>query len=97
MTKPTTEDRYQHMRENAEAFVQSMQAMIASFEREGDEDMASRLKVWCLSPWQAAIAADDCGDLWTICVACGKPIKTDVEHVAAEDCSFHRACVEHSP
>jgi hypothetical protein len=90
---PTTEERYQHMRENAEAFVQGMQAMVTAAEERGDEDMASKLRVWCLMPWQAAIEADDAGDLWPICECCEKPIKDDAERVSGDACDFHKACL----
>lgn len=96
--KPTTEERYRHMRENAEAFVASMATLIASLERgDGEQVTAQRfarnLKVWCLMPWQAAINADDTGDLWPVCESCLKPIKNDAERVSGDACDFHRACV----
>lgn len=91
---PTTDERYRHMRENAEAFIQSMQAMVAAAERTGDEDMASKLRVWCLMPWEAAIRADNTGELWSLCEVCGEPIKNDADHAYSDDCNFHRSCVE---
>lgn len=93
-TQPTTQERYQHLRENAEAFVRSMATMVAAAEREGDNELASKLKVWALMPWQAAIRDDDSGDLWWVCEACEKPIKDGTE-VAAEDCCWlHLVCAE---
>lgn len=94
---PTIEEKYQHMRDNAEAFVESIGTMVAKAERDGDEDLACKLKVWALNPWQAAIRDDDSGDLWPICEVCQQPIKADAEHISSEDgCDFHRTCVEAS-
>lgn len=93
-TQPTTQERYQHLRENAEAFVRSMELMVASLQREGKTTEASQLKVWALMPWQAAIRDDDSGDLWWTCEACELPIK-DGSEVAGEDCCwFHGSCAE---
>lgn len=93
-TKPTMQERYQHLRENAEAFVASMATMVAALERDGKAKQASELKVWALMPWQAALRDDDSGDLWWTCEACEKPIKDGTE-VAAEDCCWlHLACAE---
>lgn len=94
MTNPTTAERYQHMRENAEAFVESMQTMVAAAQRDGDEELATKLKVWCLMPWEAAIHADDSGDLWSSCEVCGQPIKSDADHTSDGACDFHRSCIE---
>lgn len=94
MTEPTTVERYRHMRLNAEAFVENMRAMVAAAEREGDEDLATKLKVWCLMPWEAAIRDDDSGDLWPLCEVCSKPIKGEADHIASDECDFHRSCVE---
>lgn len=91
---PTIEEKYQCLRQNAEAFVESMRAMVAAYERDGNEDMASKLKVWALMPWEAAIRDDDSGDLWPTCEVCGQPIKSDADHVRGDDCEFHRSCVE---
>lgn len=91
--QPTTQERYQHLRGNAEAFVTSIAAMVEALERDGKSKQASELKVWALMPWQAALRDDDTGDLWWICEACEKPIKDGTE-VAAEDCCWlHRACI----
>lgn len=91
---PTIQEKYQHMRDNADAFVQSMEAMIAAAKRDGNEDLASKLLVWCLLPWRGAIAADDAGDLWWTCEVCGLPIKDDNDRVHSDDgCQFHSACV----
>ena len=93
--RPTTEEKYRHMRDNAEAFVESMRVMVAKFERDGNEDMACNLRVWCLTPWEAAIRDDDDGDLWPICEACGEPIKDQAELVGSDDgCDLHRSCVD---
>jgi len=92
--QPTTEERYRAMRDNAEAFVQSMAVMVAAAERDGDEDLASKLRVWALMPWEAAIRDDDSGDLWWTCEVCGEPIKDEANLVMSEDCQFHRKCVE---
>lgn len=95
MNEPTLGERYQHMRDNAEAFVENMASMVAKYESEGNEDMASKLKVWCLTPWQAAIRDDDSGRLWPICEICSKPIKDETERLSSEDgCDFHSACVK---
>lgn len=92
---PTTQERYRHFRENAEAFVQSMEAMIQACERDGNADLASKLTVWCLNPWQATLRDDDSGDLWFNCEACGKPIKDDVQMLWTDDgCTLHKACVD---
>lgn len=95
MNEPTTEEKYQHLRINAEAFVNTMRGMVASVESKGDEDMASKLRVWCLMPWEAAIREDDSGDLWVTCEVCGKPIKDDAELASDEDAMhFHKACID---
>lgn len=94
--EPTIEEKYRHMRANAEAFVESMRVMVAKFERDGNEDMACNLRVWCLTPWEAAIRDDDSGDLWTTCEVCEKPIKDDADRLSSDEgCDFHRSCVEH--
>lgn len=91
---PTLQERYTHMRDNAEAFVQSMETMVAAAKRDGDDDLASKLEVWCLNPWKAAIRDDDTGNLWPTCEVCSLPIKNDRDHIASDDgCAFHRACV----
>jgi hypothetical protein len=95
MTQPTLEEKYQHLRDNVEAFVESMRTMVAAQERDGDEDLASKLKVWCLMPWEAALKADESGDLWPVCEACLEPIKTEIDRVSGDACDFHRSCVEH--
>ncbi|TAL43862.1 MAG: hypothetical protein EPN91_05760 [Salinibacterium sp.] len=90
---PTIEEKYQHMRDNAEAFVESMRASVAAAEQRGDEELASRLRVWALNPWEAALRDDDSGDLWPLCEVCGEPIKDDALRVADEEgCNFHHAC-----
>lgn len=91
---PTTQERYRHLRENAEAFVESMGLMVAAAERDGDDKLASQLKVWALMPWQAALRDDDSGDLWWTCEVCEQPIKDGTE-VSGEDCCwFHMRCTE---
>ena len=91
---PTLQERYNHLRENAEAFVQSMQSMVDALNRDGKSDQACELEVWALMPWKAAIAADDTGDLWLTCEVCSKPIKDDAECMSSDDgCHFHAACV----
>ncbi len=91
---PTIDEKYTHMRQNAEAFIDSMRTMVEVCERDGNDDLASKLRVWCLSPWEAAIKDDDTGDLWPTCEACGLPIKDDADRVSSEDCCFHQSCVE---
>lgn len=91
MTEPTLQERYEHFRDNAKAFVETMETMVASIERAGDEDLSSKLRVWALMPWQAALTADETGDLWPICEVCSKPIKGAIAH--SEDCEFHPECV----
>lgn len=93
MTEPTIEERYRHLRENAEAFITNMATMVEAAERDGDNDLASKLKVWALMPWQAAIRDDDSGDLWPVCEACGEPIKDDSDRVSGDAMDFHRSCV----
>jgi hypothetical protein len=91
----TLQEKYDHMRANAEAFVKSISAMVAKAERDGNEDLACNLRVWALTPWQAAIRDDDSGDLWPSCEVCSNHIKNDAEVVSSEDgCYFHRSCVE---
>ena len=94
---PTIEEKYQHMRDNAEAFVESMKVMVAAAKRDGDEDLATKLQVWALNPWIAAICDDDSGDLWPVCEVCDQPIKDEAERIGSEDgCDFHRTCVDAS-
>lgn len=94
---PTTEERYQYMRKNAEAFVESIGIMVDAAERNGNEDLASKLKVWCLMPWQATIRDDDSGDIWSVCEVCGDHIKDESDRLHSDDCEFHMSCVgEHS-
>ena len=93
MSEPTLQERYDYFKRNAEAFVQSMSTMVAAFQRDGDAETASRLKVWCLMPWQAALRDDASGDLWPVCEACLKPIKDEADRVSGDACDFHRACV----
>lgn len=94
MTQPTLEEKYQHLRDNVEAFVDTMRTMVEAQERDGNEDLASKLKVWCLMPWEAALKADDAGDLWPVCEACMEPIKNEIDRVSGDACDFHRSCVE---
>lgn len=94
---PTIEEKYTHMRANADAFVESMRVMVAKFEREGNEDMACNLRVWCLNPWEAAVRDDESGDLWPTCEVCGDPIKNDIDRFSGDECDFHRSCVEDAP
>lgn len=92
---PTTEERYRHLRENAEAFVEGIKAMIAAAKRNDDTALASKLEVWCLNPWMAALRDDDTGDLWFTCEVCSLPIKQDADRLGSDDgCWFHRACVD---
>jgi hypothetical protein len=94
MNEPTMEEKYQHLRINAEAFVNTIRGMVASVEDKGDEDLASKLRVWCLMPWEAAIREDDSGDLWLTCEVCGEPIKDDNDLISSEDaCHFHKQCI----
>lgn len=90
---PTTQERYKHFRENAEAFVESMRVMVAKLKRDGHAKQASELNVWCLMPWEATLRDDDSGELWFTCEACGKPIKDDAQRVSGDACDFHRACL----
>lgn len=91
--EPTTQERYKHLRENAECFVSSMKTMVESLERDGNKEWASRLKVWALMPWQAAIKCDDNGELWPVCEACLQPIKNEAERISGDACDFHKKCV----
>lgn len=94
-TEPTIQERYQHLRDNAQAFVESMRTLVAAAERDGDDDLASRLRVSALMPWEAALRDDKSGDLWPRCEACGKPIKDEEYLVSSDDeCRFHTACVD---
>lgn len=88
---PTIQERYAHLRDNADAFVRSMSVMVDAAERDGDNDLAVKLKVWCLMPWEAALQDDDTGDLWFVCEACEQPIK-DGSEVSGVDCWLHRKC-----
>lgn len=90
---PTSGERYAHLKENAEAFVQNMATMIAALERDGNADLATKLKVWCLMPWQSALKADSAGDLWPVCEACLLPIKVDSDRISSDACDFHKKCV----
>lgn len=91
---PSSGERYAHLKENAEAFVESMSAMVAAAERDGNDDLATKLRVWCLMPWQAALRDDASGDLWPICEVCQRPIKVDSQHISSDDgCDFHSTCV----
>lgn len=97
MQQPTLDERYRHFRENAEAFVMSMETMVAALERDGKADEATNLKVWALMPWQAAIRDDDSGDLWPICEACQKPIKDEADIVDGGDgVLLHSVCCDAS-
>jgi hypothetical protein len=92
--QPTIEEKYQHMRTNAEAFANTMRAMVAVAEKDGNEDLASKLRVWCLTPWEAAIRDDDAGELWATCEVCGNPIKEDSELLSdADGVTFHKSCL----
>jgi len=91
----TIQEKYDHMRSNAEAFVESMRLMVDMAERQGDEDLASKIRVWALNPWEAAIRDDDSGDLWPTCEVCGAPIKGDADRISSEDgCDFHQSCCD---
>lgn len=91
---PTLRERYTHLRENAEAFVTSMQVMVDALKRDGKDDQACDLEVWALNPWKSALRDDDTGDLWLTCEVCSKPIKDDSEATYSDDgCHFHLACV----
>jgi hypothetical protein len=91
--EPTVTERYAHLRENAEAFVESMKVMVRAAEREGDLDLATKLRVWCLMPWRSALADDASGDLWWTCEACEKPIKDGTEVATEDGCWLHKSCV----
>jgi hypothetical protein len=91
--EPSIDERYLHLKENAEAFVQSMKAMVAAAETSGDDDLASKLRTWCLLPWEAALRDDASGELWFLCEACGKPIKDESKQISSKDgCWFHLSC-----
>lgn len=92
--EPTTDERLKFYRDNAEAFVTSISAMVDALRREGKRDFADKLNVWALMPWRAALRDDRSGDLWLICEICSEPIKDDAEHASSEDCHFHRKCVD---
>jgi hypothetical protein len=79
---------------DAECFVESMKAVIAALERDGKEDEACHLRVWCLMPWEASIRNDDSGDLWSTCEICGEPIKEDNAIHDDGGCTMHTACVD---
>lgn len=93
MSEPTVDERYQHLHSNAAAFVENMRAMVAALKRDGDEDMATKLRVWCLMPWEAALRDDTSGDLWPVCEACGKPIKNEADRISGDAMDFHRSCL----
>lgn len=89
------QERYEHMRSNAEAFVRSMKIMVDAAEADGDPDLASKLRTWALMPWEAALRDDNSGELWWNCEVCGKSIKDDAERIPSDDgCQFHKACVD---
>jgi hypothetical protein len=91
---PSSGERYAHLKENAEAFVETMRTMVAACERDGNEDLATKLRVWCLMPWEAALSADASGELWPLCEVCGQPIKAEADHLSSDDgCDLHRSCV----
>jgi len=93
MPEPTTQERYEHLRKNAEAFVESLATMVAHLEAQGKDEEASHLRVWALMPWQAALRDDTSGDLWPTCESCGKPIKDEAELFHAEECDLHLGCL----
>jgi hypothetical protein len=94
MSEPTLQERYGHLRDNAYAFVEGMEAIIQSLESKGEEDLATKLRVWCLMPWQAALRNNARGELWWTCEVCGEPIKSDAYQIATDDgCQFHQSCV----
>lgn len=98
MTEPTLQERYDHFKDNAEAFVQSMTVLVTAAERRGDDDLASKLRTWALSPWEAALRDEASGDLWFTCEVCGKPIKDQADQVGDDDgCWFHISCTEVAP
>jgi hypothetical protein len=92
--QPTLEEKYQHLRTNAELFIRNMALSVKVAEDSGDLDLAVKLRVWCLSPWEAAVRDDDTGELWPTCEACGEPIKDDADRISSDDCCFHRSCIE---
>lgn len=94
MSDPTIQERYEHFRHNAEAFVESMKTMVAACERDVNDDLASKLKVWALMPWEAALRDDDSGDLWFTCEVCGEPIKDDASTMSDDACWFHNGCLD---
>lgn len=91
--EPTIDERLKFYRENAEAFVQSMSTMVSAAERDGDTELAIKLKVWALMPWQAALRDDAADELWPTCEACGQPIKIEAERISSDACDFHRDCI----
>ena len=93
MSNVTTQERYQALRGDAEAFAATMRIMVAAAERDGNDDLASKLRVWALLPWEASLRTDDSGDLWPICEACGAPIKGEV--VSGGECDLHPACASY--
>ena len=98
MSEPTLQERYDHFKDNAEAFVQSMTVLVNAAESRGDDDLASKLRVWALNPWEAALRDDASGDLWVTCEVCEKPIKDNSDCTSSEDgCWFHLSCTEAKP
>lgn len=94
MSGPTFEERYRHMRENAEAFIANAKVR-AKIERERKRYSAALAIDESIRSWQAAIDDDDSGRLWPVCEVCGEPIKDDAEHLWSDDgCDFHSACLD---
>jgi hypothetical protein len=98
MNEPTLQERYDHFKDNAQAFVDSMTVLVNAAARRGDDELASKLRTWALSPWEAALRDDASGDLWFTCEVCEKPIKDSADCMGSDDgCWFHVSCVEPRP
>lgn len=93
-TEPTFEERYRHLRDNAEAFIENAKVR-AKIERDRKRYGAARAIDESIRSWQAAIDDDDSGHLWPTCEVCGKPIKNESEIRSNDDgCDFHAACCD---
>lgn len=94
IAEPTIEERYRHLRANAEAFIENSKVR-AKIERNRKRYGAARAIDESIRSWQAAIDDDDSGSLWPVCEVCGEPIKNDTEHLSSDDGSdFHAKCVD---
>lgn len=94
MTDPTFEERYRHLLDNAQAFIESAKVR-AKIERGRKRYGAARAIDESIRSWQAALDDDNSGNLWPTCEVCGEPIKDDAEHLSSDDgCYFHAKCVD---